>query len=93
VPWKVVTTELNVEDGDNVGTNLFFSPTLATDPPNAGVKGSVSETTQRMLSLRARYQFIWTTESSHNSYWEAHLALALNFIDSNTLGDGQRLVS
>jgi hypothetical protein len=34
-----------------------------------------------------------TTESSHNSYREAHLALALDFVDSNTLGEGQLLVS
>jgi hypothetical protein len=73
-------------------TFFFRRPSLLT-LQMPGVKSSVSETTQRMLSLRARYQFIWTTESSHNSYWEAHLALALNFIDSNTLGDGQRLVS
>jgi hypothetical protein len=38
VPWKVVTAELNVEDGDPKisGPNFFFSPTLASDPPNTG---------------------------------------------------------
>jgi len=78
----------------NVGTNFFFRrPSLLTLQMRAGVKSSVSKTTRRMLSLRARYQSILTTESSHNSYREAHLALALAFVDSNTLGDGQLLVS